>query len=77
MSTDLEAVFRLILETAVEAGSSQDELPSVLYIISDIEFNCAVIYPSKSVYENARKLFEAHGYKLPAVVFINVNSWQM
>ena len=76
-STDLEAVFMLILETAVEAGSSQDELPSVLYIISDMEFNCAVRDPSRSVYENAREMFESFGYKLPAVVFINVNSWQM
>ena len=31
----------------------------------------------KTVYENARELFEAYGYQMPAVVFHNVNSWQM
>ncbi len=75
--TDLEAVFRLILETAVEKHTPQDELPDVLYIISDMEFNCAVRNPDRSVYENAREMFETHGYTMPAVVFINVNSWQM
>lgn len=77
MSTNLEAVFDLILYTAIEANSKQDEMPSVLYIISDMEFNCAIADPSKTVYENARAKFELAGYQLPAVVFINVNSWQM
>ena len=37
----------------------------------------AVRDPDQTVYENARESFEAHGYQLPAVVFHNVNSWQM
>lgn len=76
-STNIEAVFNLILTTAVDAGCRQDELPSVLYIISDMEFNIAVRDPDKTVYENAKEMFNAFGYELPAVVFINVNSWQM
>lgn len=76
-STNLEAVFELILKTAVDSHASQDELPEVLYIISDMEFNVAVRNPDRSVYENARRRFEEFGYTLPAVVFINVNSWQM
>ena len=76
-STNLEAVFDLILDTALETGAGRDEMPEVLYIISDMEFNCAVRDPRKSVYENARARFEAHGYRMPSVVFQNVNSWQM
>lgn len=76
-STNLEAVFRLILDAAVNAGAKQDEMPTVLYIFSDMEFNCAVRDPDQTVYENARESFEEHGYQLPAVVFHNVNSWQM
>lgn len=76
-STDLEAVFRLILNTAVSARCSQDEMPSVLYIISDMEFNEAIENPSMTVYESAQAMFRKKGYELPAVVFINVNSWQM
>ncbi len=76
-STNLEAVFDLILRTAVNSNTPQEEMPSTLYIISDMEFNCAVSNPDKTIYDNAKAKFEAHGYQLPAVVFHNVNSWQM
>lgn len=76
-STNLEAVFELILQTAVKSNASQEEMPSVLYIISDMEFNCAIENPDKTIYDNAKDRFESCGYHLPAVVFHNVNSWQM
>lgn len=76
-STNLEAVFDLILRTAIEERAPQEDMPATLYIISDMEFNVAMRDPDKSVYENAKTKFEAHGYAMPAVVFQNVNSWQM
>lgn len=76
-STNLEAVFDLILRTAIEEKAPQEDMPATLYIISDMEFNVAMRDPDKSVYENAKAKFEAHGYAMPAVVFQNVNSWQM
>ena len=76
-STNLEGVFNLILRTAVNARAKQEEMPAVLYIFSDMEFNYAVRDPSRTVYEACRAKFEAHGYRMPAVVFHNVNSWQM
>ena len=76
-STNLEAVFDLILDTAVKSGAAQEEMPQVLYIFSDMEFNCCMRHAGKTVYENARELYEAYGYHMPAVVFHNVNSWQM
>ena len=76
-STNLEAVFNLLLDTAVRAGAPQEDMPSTLYIISDMEFNRCVADPDQTVYENARKQFEEKGYRIPAVVFHNVNSWRM
>ena len=76
-STDLEAVFNLILRTAVKNKAKQSEMPQVLYIFSDMEFNCCMKKANMTVYENARKNFESCGYQMPAVVFHNVNSWQM
>ena len=76
-STNLEAVFDLILMTAVKYGAKQEEMPQVLYIFSDMEFNWAMRNADKTVYENAKELFELYGYTMPAVVFHNVNSWQM
>lgn len=76
-STNIEAVFDLILDSAIAAKASQDEMPTVIYIFSDMEFNCAVDDPKKSVYKKAKARYKAAGYEMPAVVFHNVNSWQM
>ena len=76
-STNLEAVFDLILRTAVSRGIPQEEMPSVLYIISDMEFNAAFRNPGMTLFDNACESFRYSGYELPAIVFINVNSWQM
>jgi len=76
-STNLEAVFNLILNTAVKYNAKQEEIPQVIYIFSDMEFNWCMRNADATVYENARKRFEVAGYQMPAVVFHNVNSWQM
>lgn len=72
--TNLEAVFDLILKAAVRNHVPQEELPSTLYIISDMEFNCCVRNAGAANFENAKAKFAAHGYQLPRVVFWNVQS---
>jgi hypothetical protein len=72
--TNLEAVFDLILDAAVRNNVPQGELPETLYLISDMEFNCCVRNASLSNFENAKRRFEEHGYKLPQIVFWNVAS---
>ena len=42
-----------------------------------MEFDYCVQNPSRTIFENAKARFEEYGYRLPAVVFHNVNSWQM
>ncbi len=73
-NTDLEAVFRLILNAAVKNRVPQAEMPSRLYIISDMEFDRCLENASLSNFENARAMFARHGYQLPEVVFWNVQS---
>lgn len=75
--TNLEAVFDLILNAAVRNKVPQDELPATLYIISDMEFNHCIRNADATNFENAKAKFEAHGYKLPHVVFWNVQSRNM
>jgi len=72
--TNIEAVFKLILKTAVLNGAKQAELPETIYIISDMEFNHCTSGADMTNFENAKRLFEKYGYKLPQVVFWNVNS---
>ena len=73
-NTDIEKVFRLILSAAVKNALPQEELPETLYFISDMEFDGAVRNAETTNFEHAKKLFEDYGYKLPQVVFWNVQS---
>ncbi len=75
-NTDIQAVFRLILETAIHNKLPQSEIPQTIYIISDMEFDYCARYGNQRCtnFEFAKKQFEKYGYKLPKVVFWNVAS---
>lgn len=49
-------------------------MPSKLYIISDMEFDGCIENADISNFEYAKKLFEQNGYKLPEIIFWNVES---
>ena len=80
MNTDLQAVFNLILKTAVEYNLPESEMPATLYIISDMEFDeaCSNRYGSapKTNFEAIDEKYREAGYKRPTLVFWNVNSHQ-
>ncbi|MBR3279137.1 MAG: DUF2828 family protein [Lachnospiraceae bacterium] len=73
-NTNLEKTFDLILTTAVKNRMKQSDMPDKLYIISDMEFDWCVRDPDKTIFENAKKEFARHGFRLPQVIFWNVNS---
>lgn len=73
-NTNLEAVFDLILNSAVKNNVSASELPAKLIIISDMEFDRCVSNACSTNFKNAKAKFEAHGYNLPDIVFWNVAS---
>ena len=73
-NTNLEAVFDLILNSAVKNNVPASEIPAKLIIISDMEFDRCVSNAGSTNFKNAKAKFEAHGYKLPDIVFWNVAS---
>ena len=73
-NTNLEAVFDLILQAAVENRVPQSGLPAKLYIISDMEFDACVRDAKLTNFENAKQNYARRGYKLPQIVFWNVAS---
>lgn len=73
-NTDLEAVFELILSAAVKNNVLPEDLPAKLYIISDMEFDCCVRNADQTIFQNASIRYAEHGYRLPDVVFWNVES---
>lgn len=88
MNTDLGAVFKLILNAAVKSKVDQKDMPTKILILSDMEFDSCVTVNSKStsgryssggspVSVSAMEFIEAEyaaaGYKVPQVVFWNLN----
>jgi hypothetical protein len=81
MNTNLEAVFDLILNTAIKNKCKQKDVPAKLYIISDMQFDSAV-YDRYNKHSNIgmtfmdsmRKKYADNGYILPAIVYWNVRA---
>lgn len=76
-STNIEAVFDLILQTAINKNMTQEELPQNILILSDMEFNQAQGYRhsvNERLFYIIAKKYAEHGYKLPRLVFWNINS---
>lgn len=70
MSTNLQGVFDLLLSVAIRDRIAQADMPDKLLIISDMEFNnCNNI----SNFELIESRYRSSGYKMPYIVFWNVN----
>jgi hypothetical protein len=92
MNTNVEAVFDLLLDTAIRNGCSQDEIPQNIIVISDMEFDrCATCGPAVSsgwrrggdyisdkatLFERIAQKWAAHGLNLPHMIFWNVDARQ-
>ena len=85
-NTDLEAAFDLILRTAVDNNVKPEDLPSKLYVISDMQFDAArssytynylrssVRTPLRPFMQTMKEKFTAAGYTLPSIVYWNVRA---
>ena len=81
-NTDIEAVFDLILNTAKKYKMSQEELPSRLFILSDMRFDEAIEdfgwtrkpVDKETLFQTIAKKYKKAGYKVPTLVFWNINA---
>jgi len=79
-NTNIQAVFELILNTAIANKLSQDEMVKNVLIISDMEFDRAQTTwggdapLTMPLFKVIQAKYEAAGYKLPRLIFWNVNS---
>jgi len=71
-NTDIDASFKLILKTAKENKLNQEDLPSHLLIISDMEFDNGVYSKNGTNFDGWKQAFKKEGYKLPVIIFWNV-----
>lgn len=82
-NTNLEAAFDMILNTAVNNHLAQEDLPKNLLVISDMEFDYATDSGwgkynftkwTPTLFDTIRDKYEAAGYKIPRLIFWNVNN---
>ena len=91
-NTDIEKTFDMLLNTAIRNRCSQEDLPQNIIIISDMEFDRARGYGQTYDYathtyktnnatpdtlmEGIARKWENAGYKMPHLIFWNVNARQ-
>ena len=70
-NTDLDKTFEMILTKAREKKVPQNEMPTMLLIISDMEFDGGQVHMTN--HENISAKYKAAGYTCPKLVYWNVN----
>jgi hypothetical protein len=76
-NTDFVATMKLVLDVAKENRLSQEELPSKLLVLSDMEFDDASnCYSSdrKTIHQTIKKMFDDAGYVAPQIVYWNIQA---
>ena len=74
MNTNLEAAFNLLLRKGLEFNISQKNMPNMILIISDMQFDRCVRQPNSNALQMIKNQYEASGYEFPKVIFWNVNA---
>jgi hypothetical protein len=64
MSTNLHAAFTKILDVAVKGKAPQEDMPAMVLILSDMQFNQCVNHDDSAM-EMIERKFEAAGYTCP------------
>ena len=73
MNTNLIKAIDKVLKVAKDGNVPQEEMPEMLLILSDMQFDACARFDDSAMQTIARQ-YEAAGYKAPAVVFWNLNA---
>ncbi len=69
--TNFESAFNMLLKKAVEGNVPQSEMPTMILVLSDMEFNSVGNMTAQEMIETR---YEQAGYKMPNLVYWNLNS---
>jgi len=73
MSTNLNAAMKKILDVAVKGNVPQSDMPKMLLILSDMQFNQCARFDDSAM-EMIERKYEEAGYTVPQIVFWNLNA---
>lgn len=71
MNTNLHAAFNQILDTAIDNSVTEADMPKILLILSDMQFDECITYDDSAMEMIERKYRDA-GYDVPNIVFWNL-----
>lgn len=71
-NTNLQRTFSVLLDRAVKCAVPQDQMPTKILILSDMEFDAACERATN--YDAIERQYAAAGYKMPSIVFWNLNA---
>ena len=71
MNTDLNKAFNLVLDVAVNNKVSQKDMPEIILILSDMEFDRNE--PDTTAFKMIKDKYKAAGYEVPNIVFWNLS----
>jgi hypothetical protein len=71
MNTDLTKTFTVLLDRAVAGKVAQEDMPTKLLIISDMEFDQAC--GKRTNFDTIKDMYAHCGYEMPGIIFWNVN----
>ncbi len=70
--TNIDKAFELLLNTAKKNNIKQEDMPSHIIIISDMEFDDGVYSQNGTNFSGWKNAFYQAGYELPKIIFWNV-----
>lgn len=73
MNTNIEKAMQRILDVAVQGNVPQEEMPQILLILSDMQFDASSMFGERAI-EMTRRMFADRGYTMPTVVFWNIDA---
>jgi hypothetical protein len=74
--TNLEAAFKMLLDKAVASSVPAEEMPTMILVLSDMEFNNPSVrgMETATAQEMIRTMYKNAGYEMPKLVYWNIQS---
>ena len=73
-NTNIQSAFQMILDIAIKHNVSKENMPQILAIFSDMQFDKGDLSWSETSYEMMNRMFMENGYDIPHIIFWNLRA---
>jgi hypothetical protein len=75
MNTSLEKALLKILKVAIENKVDNEDMPNVLLILSDMQFDVSIIRSKDNAQSMIEREYEKYGYRVPKTIYWNLRDY--